>query len=327
MPANAPHSLSSATIQSVALADISPRRALAYRDPLAQFSGGEALIASIKRRGILQPVLLCGTSGELQVIAGFRRLEVAHRLGLDQVPARVEQGAPAELFLAAVEEHTGVELNLREQARAMGIAQELGWSLERIVRQLCAPLGINPHSVLVEKYLRVMTIPPVLFELFVAKGFSLRQCLPYCELPPDDGDRLAQVAVHLGLGSRQLETATTWLLAISRRDEQGLAQVVDELDLLLPWEPGQQGQAQRRALGRLEERRFPETCARRREVEQLCGELGDQLLVRYDRNFSRDTMEVVLQAGTLAALDQHAAGLQETRTRELLAKILERLSC
>lgn len=67
--------------------------------------GGDllALTRSIRHRGIVEPLLLRPTEGSrFQVVLGARRLEVARRLGLTEVPAIVRELDEAEATLVAV---------------------------------------------------------------------------------------------------------------------------------------------------------------------------------------------------------------------------------
>jgi hypothetical protein len=62
-----------------------------------------ALTRSIRHRGIVEPLLLRPTEGSrFQVVLGARRLEVARRLGLTEVPAIVRELDEAEATLVAV---------------------------------------------------------------------------------------------------------------------------------------------------------------------------------------------------------------------------------
>lgn len=64
----------------------------------------EALAASIKEHGVLQPILVVQDGDRYQVIAGERRLRASKMAGLDRVPARVLSAADRE----------AQEINLRE---------------------------------------------------------------------------------------------------------------------------------------------------------------------------------------------------------------------
>jgi len=91
----------------VPLREIALDRELRYRDPLELWSGAEALRASVRRSGVLEPVQLQETAAGLMPVCGFRRLQLARELRFDEVPAWVS--GPGEerfsLFCRAVEAH------------------------------------------------------------------------------------------------------------------------------------------------------------------------------------------------------------------------------
>ncbi|MEM1410132.1 MAG: ParB/RepB/Spo0J family partition protein [Pseudomonadota bacterium] len=103
----------------IALADITPDK----DQPRKAFSDTEleALAASIKARGVLQPILLRQTSvpGQYSIIAGERRWRAAQRAGLHAIPALVRdvpEDASAEMAL--IENVQRVDLNPMEEADA-----------------------------------------------------------------------------------------------------------------------------------------------------------------------------------------------------------------
>lgn len=80
----------------------------------------DELAASIKEKGILQPLVVTQTPGGYELVAGERRLRAAARAGLDQVPVIVKpQVDSAELVeLAVIENIQREDLTPLELARA-----------------------------------------------------------------------------------------------------------------------------------------------------------------------------------------------------------------
>ena len=79
----------------------------------------EALAASIREHGVLQPIIVVATVEGYQLIAGERRLRAAELAGLTHVPAVVrEAGAADQLELALVENLQRADLDPIEEARA-----------------------------------------------------------------------------------------------------------------------------------------------------------------------------------------------------------------
>ena len=89
---------SQSRLERIACSDVDTRP---WPDP----PGGDllALTRSIRHRGIVEPLLLRPVEGSrFQVVLGARRLEVARRLGLTEVPAIVRELDEAEATLVAV---------------------------------------------------------------------------------------------------------------------------------------------------------------------------------------------------------------------------------
>ncbi len=79
----------------------------------------DELKASIKEKGILQPLLVREKNGAYEVIAGERRLRAAQALNLEEVPVVIKNVSDEEaLVLALVENLQREELNPIEEAEA-----------------------------------------------------------------------------------------------------------------------------------------------------------------------------------------------------------------
>ncbi|MBI5505485.1 MAG: ParB/RepB/Spo0J family partition protein [Deltaproteobacteria bacterium] len=80
----------------------------------------DELAASIREKGILQPLVVVARSGSYELIAGERRLRAAARAGLDKVPVIVREAeSDSEMLeLALVENIQREDLGPLERARA-----------------------------------------------------------------------------------------------------------------------------------------------------------------------------------------------------------------
>jgi ParB family chromosome partitioning protein len=79
----------------------------------------ESLAASIRARGLLQPLVVRRTATGYELIAGERRLRAAQRAGLDSVPVVVRDAGPQErLELALIENVQRENLTALEEAEA-----------------------------------------------------------------------------------------------------------------------------------------------------------------------------------------------------------------
>jgi len=76
------------------------------------------LAASIKQKGVLQPVIIRkDTNGNIYLVAGERRLKAAKIAGLDKIPAIITKGNPAEIAL--IENLQREDLKPIEEAEAL----------------------------------------------------------------------------------------------------------------------------------------------------------------------------------------------------------------
>jgi ParB family chromosome partitioning protein len=116
-PGSAPAGAGGASDTSVPIEEIVPNP----EQPRRHFdeSALESLAESIRRHGLLQPLLVRRTGGRYELIAGERRLRAAARAGLDRVPVVVRETDPGErLEIALVENVQRENLTPLEEAEA-----------------------------------------------------------------------------------------------------------------------------------------------------------------------------------------------------------------
>ena len=104
--------------------------------PRTQFDAAAIaeLAASIKERGVLQPVLLRPAGGGYQLVAGERRFLAAKEAGFNSIPALIRQLTDREsLLIALIENIQRENLNPIDEARAYyRLATEYGLQHEEI---------------------------------------------------------------------------------------------------------------------------------------------------------------------------------------------------
>ncbi len=96
------------------------------------------LKASIKEKGILQPILVRKNGQEYEVIAGERRLRAARALNLEQVPVIIKNVTDREaLVLALVENIQREELNAIEEAQGFKrLMEEFQFTQEAVAESI-----------------------------------------------------------------------------------------------------------------------------------------------------------------------------------------------
>jgi len=97
-----------------------------------------ALVESVRRHGILQPIVVTETLDGYRLIAGERRVRAAELAGLERIPAIVRQAADrAQLELALVENLQRADLAPLEEASAFRrLIEEFGMSQEEVATRM-----------------------------------------------------------------------------------------------------------------------------------------------------------------------------------------------
>jgi ParB family chromosome partitioning protein len=175
------------------------------RQPRTEFDEAAlvALAASLKERGVLQPVLARPLpGGTYELIAGERRWRAAQIAGFDTVPALVRsQDDAGSLELALIENMAREDLTPVEEARACALlVDELGLTREDIGRR------VGRSRVAVSNLMRLLDLPEEVLDLLSAghltegHGRALLMAADH-----DERRRLARLAVQEGWTVRQTE--------------------------------------------------------------------------------------------------------------------------
>ena len=121
----------------------------------------EDLIASIKEKGIIQPVLVRSSPSGYELIAGERRLRAAKSLHIKEIPAIIKEVKDEEsLEIALIENIQRQNLNPIEEAQAYNhLVERFGFTQEKIAQT------IGKARVSVTNTLRLLKLPAEVREL------------------------------------------------------------------------------------------------------------------------------------------------------------------
>ncbi|MBI5866791.1 MAG: ParB/RepB/Spo0J family partition protein [candidate division Zixibacteria bacterium] len=126
--------------------------------PRVQFDGAklEELVASIREKGVIQPILVKATATGYQVIAGERRLRASKAAGLAKIPAIVAEITTQadELEWALIENLQREDLNPLEEAVAyQRLGEIFGYTHEDIAKH------VGRERSTVSNALRLLNLP------------------------------------------------------------------------------------------------------------------------------------------------------------------------
>ncbi len=163
------------------------------------------LAASIKEKGIIQPILVCPNSdGTYKLIAGERRWRAAGLAGLKEVPAILKEAPEQEILeLALIENIQRENLNPIEEAEAYAHLIE-----KHKLTQVMLADRVGKDRVTIANLLRLLQLPAGLRQMITDGILSTGQ---------------AKVLLSVGDTGRQLE------LAKRARDEQLSVRALEKL--------------------------------------------------------------------------------------------------
>lgn len=126
--------------------------------------GIEELAASIKEKGLIQPVIVRRADGGYELIAGERRLRAVRLLGIEKIPAIVKETESTESFIISlVENLQRQDLNPMEEARAYHrLIEEFEFTQQDVAQ------SVKKDRTSVANYLRLLKLP-----LNIQKALSL----------------------------------------------------------------------------------------------------------------------------------------------------------
>jgi ParB family chromosome partitioning protein len=160
------------------------------------------LTASIREKGILQPLIVRGTSGSYQLVAGERRWRAAQQAGLKQVPAIVRDFNDQEMTEAAIIENIQRDdLNPIEEAHGYeSLSVQFHETQEEIARK------VGKSRAAVTNALRLLKLPVEIIDLIRQNRLSPGQARPLLSLEnPEKQVTLARQIVERGLTARDAE--------------------------------------------------------------------------------------------------------------------------
>ncbi|MBU1262340.1 ParB/RepB/Spo0J family partition protein, partial [bacterium] len=165
----------------------------------------EELIASIREKGILQPIIVVPKGELYEVIAGQRRFLSAKKAGLVKIPAIIKDVEKAEqLEIALVENIQRKNLNAIEEAEAYKRLQdEFGLTQEEIAKKV----GKNRTSV--ANLLRLLGLPQKIKERIIKGEITAGHARAILSIPLEkEREGLADEIIKKKLSVREAENVS-----------------------------------------------------------------------------------------------------------------------
>ena len=246
-----------------------------HQQPRTNFDadGIAELASSIKRHGVLQPIVVSRDGDGYELVAGHRRVLAARLAGKTAIPAVIRDDVRDRLELALVENLQRADLNAIETARAYKLLME---TYDLTQEQVAERVGKSRSQV--ANMLRTLTAPQALQDAVMEGKISEGHLRALLSLPLSDALTALATVIARQLSVRDAEALARKMVHPPRRGrarprlrggDPDLAQVTSEL---------------RAALGT--------------KVEVLRGRKGGRIAIDYysDEDFER-LYELLVRAG------------------------------
>ena len=201
-PPSAPEPTESSVLQvpleKIRAGSLQPRKSF----PPEAFS---ELVASVREKGVLQPVLLRPTQDGYELVAGERRFRAAESAGLSQIPALVRKLSDREaLEVALVENVQRSDLNAIELAEGYHRLQhDFSLSQEQIAER------VGKDRATVANTLRLLRLPAPVRQAVVDGSLSAGHARALLSGPPEHVLSVFEAVQRRGLSVRETERLCT----------------------------------------------------------------------------------------------------------------------
>ena len=284
---------------------------------------------SIREHGILTPCLLESTDAGYRIVHGFRRIAIAHEGKMESVPALISDNSSLEhLKGSLIDNRVQGEFNLYEQAKALEIAGKLGASESTIIEEFLPLVGLHAHKNVYDEYRGFLRIPLQLIDFFVEKDIAISRTQIFQKLTPEGQSVAVELLERFSPGINVLDEIITNLYEISRREEQAIADIYEELQVENILEDAGQPHL---ALGdirqRLQKYRYPVLSQTNEEIKKLTSrlELGERVRIRWDNRLENRGLDVTFHWESVEDIKKSQSDLDDPENRAVFKSIFDKV--
>jgi ParB/RepB/Spo0J family partition protein len=153
----------------------------------------DILLASIKKIGIIQPLILLAQSPYI-VVTGFKRLEAALSLGLANIPCIIVNIDEKDALLRSIHDNTGRLLNIIEKAYCIEKMLHTGFSKEETY-EIMTLLSLNRHEKIIERLRDIANADETMKNFILEKNLSMQNVESLLRFTPEEKNRIIEMLI------------------------------------------------------------------------------------------------------------------------------------
>ncbi len=133
----------------------------------------DILLSSIKKIGIIQPIILLDTTPYM-VVTGFKRILSAMQAGFTKIPSVIISVSEKDALLYVIHDNIKRGLNLVEKALGIERMLHTGFSSTEIYETMTL-LSLDPHEKILERLTAVANMEDALKAFITVKNLTMKQ--------------------------------------------------------------------------------------------------------------------------------------------------------
>lgn len=295
---------------------------------ISEFFSSDRLALSIKKIGLLYPLLVTLREGRFVLVSGWKRLSACLKLGISSAPVLVlDEPDDLKAFLFGLYENLAWrEFPLLEKAEIISRLPTFGMAKSRIMKDFLPLLQIPPTAFYLDSFLSISRLDPIAKKAIAAKDLPFPIARMLVEFQAEDLEKI--IPLLLPLGQNKKKEVLEDLLEISKRNNVSPRHILETpgIQAVLQsskWPPVQKSERVRLALRK---ERFPHLTAWEESFQSALRELGWPRGISLEPApyFETDDMEASFRFKDEREFRAHLRKLLEVSSRQEFQKIFAR---
>lgn len=233
---------------------------------------------SVRRIGLICPVVVKEANGSLIVISGFRRVETCRKLGWHEIYCRIlSDDVPPEQCaeLAIADNLAQRTLNIVEQARCLQLLTDASHG-SKVSVEMANSLGLSLNKTFVSKLKTVLSSTQTIQLGIILGKLGLPIALLLSELSNDDADAVALLFNRMPMGLNKQREVLLYLKEVSARDDTPVRHLLEEDTIKSTLDNDDWDGNQKSSIIRsyLRKRRYPRLAKIEKQFQEGVRELG-----------------------------------------------------
>lgn len=282
-----------------------------------------ALIPSIEKVGLLQPVLLrIRPTGRYQIISGFKRVLACRELNLETVKAFVSDPKnleDLEGFRYNLWDNLSIRtFNLIEKSVILHkLLNQFQLEKQRVINNYMPLLDLESNSKILEGYLYIYRLEEEIKSYLLTKEIPLKLVLKLSYFSPEDQKQLLSLALSLELNANIFREFIDVIEEVTKRDEIQVENLLDDSEIpdILTQSALSVSQKTEKVRKILKRKRYPQLLALEDQLQEKLKQLklpreislipppffeGDRLKVMFQFRDKKELGEILVKLKELA---------------------------